>query len=435
MVNEDSITSKENVISNFNGTRRALYLNKFGIMHLGLVGVVKDMESASDVDEIILGICSSQYNDQNKSPSKADIYNCLSWQEREAAMKVALRDLKKPIHYVAIPDLQPIDKSMPENKWINQVIAQIPKFNCIYTERDVEAICMEAKGKEIRPVAKTVIFSDHCIRDKIAREEIWEPYFSQGVPALLKEFSIESRYKKLYEKLELPRWVAEEGLDKNIDFEWRTFCEKEAYGQIEHVRQADIDRIMALEQFKEQKLVDKYIVSLTRTSINMKLTDTGIKIKELMRSKDGIEEWITYDMKYPISREEFRGFCKQRRFPVRSGLPDTFGEKELLECMPDHPNPYIMPIAMTKERHMRLYREKDQKTGNDLRVGIEVAYFNLFGNNYVTIGLEAKNRDDVMHVVDKLGLKEYKPMNYIQFLEKKIVQEYDADVFKSMMVK
>lgn len=393
--------------------KRALYLNKFGIMHLGLVELVKHIEKEPDVDEIILGVCSSQFSDKNKSPQKQEIYNCLTSEERIKVMKTALKGVRKPIQYIPIPDLIPIDKSFPENRWIDSVLELVPEFDILYSERELERVCLEKKGKEIRDVPKYVIFSDHCIRDKIARGEIWAPYFTPESAPVLEKLNIEKRYKKLYGALEAPSWA------KNIDFEWRTF---------DRIAQADIDKILSLEWFDEKEAADNYLLSLTRTSINMKINDGEIKVKELLKSVNDIEQWTSFSFKYPVSAEEFKKFGKEKRFPIIPGLEGKLNQGGLLSKIPDFPNPYLMLVPVNKRRLMRVYKK------DGIRVGVDINYLNVFGRDHISIGIEGKSQKDAETAIKDLGLR-HKPRNYIQFLEQECVKKYGNELFENMRVR
>lgn len=389
--------------------KKALYLNKFGIMHKGLIEVVKDIEQADDVDEIILGICSSQYNDKEKSPSKDWIYNCLTWEERKKIMEISLQGVKKKIHYVPLPDLYPIDKSVPENKWIDDVVRRTPDFDIIYSERDVERECLEHKGKEVRDIKKHVLFTDHCIRDKMARDEAWQPYFDPEAAKLLEEINTPVRYKILFSKT--PKVMG--------DVEWRTFDPG-----VEALK----DKVLGMTYFDERHSVDLYVLSLVRSSINMKVTQSSIKIKHLERVDYSNEWWKTEHWEFPFSAEDFKKFSRATRFP-QLALEGEITHEKFIKAVPDYPNPYAMLVPVRKHRHMRLFEHKGR------RMGIEFINLNVFDNDYVSLGVEAENAIDMKRTMNELGLSIYDHRNYIQFLEEKAIEKYGDEIFENMWVK
>jgi nicotinamide mononucleotide adenylyltransferase len=404
------------------GVKRALYLNKFGIMHSGIVELVRDIEEAPDIDEIVLGICSSQFSDRNPSPEKQGIYNCLDAQEREQVMRASLSMVQKPIRYIHLPDHMPIIKTMPENPWIDMVVEMCPEFHVMYTERDVEEICMADRGKEIRGITKHVAFSDHCIRDKIARLENWEPFFEPEAATLLKRLDIVQRYKTLYAGMDVER----ERAGRPIDYEYRTFGE---------LPDETIIAFEGLEPFCEQEIEDRYILSLVRTGINMKSRRGGVKVKELLKSVDGIEQYVTEEFPYPADVHALRAFCKKTRFPMIPGLPDGFYEHNIVKGMPNFVNPYLMLVDVDKTRDMRLYTEGNIRVGVELNtVCIHKVHNSISpGEGIISIGIEGKSHEEVDTVRKALGL--VKPScNYLQFLEAELRMRHGQEIYDNMWI-
>jgi len=396
---------------------RALYLNKFGIMHLGLVELVKDIESNPEVDEIILGICSSQFSDKNKSPEKQGIYNCLDCDERINVMKASLKNIKKPIIYVPIEDHMPIIKTVPENPWIDEVISLVPDFNILYSERNIERICMQHKGKKINNVVKRVAFTDHCIRDKIARSEIWEPYFVSDAVNVLKNMNIEERYKKLFENLSVD--------SDDVDFEWRIFDSPNEFKYLN----SKLNSLELVEFREPYTTIETYILSLTRSSINLKSRQNNVRIKELLKSSNGIEQWKTYNIDFPIFKDDFTGFLRKKRFPVSGDLPDVISSNNFNSYFPDYPNPYLMQVPVEKTRHMYLYEK------NNLRVGLEIDTIKIFNDEFISFAVESKNAENITKVLSDLNITRTDQKNYIQFLEQKVVEKYGNKIFENMILR
>ena len=392
---------------------RALYLNKFHMMHKGLVAAVEEMTREPGVDEVVLGICSSQFDDRHPSPEKTGLHNVLRLEERIEAMDVALSHIDFPIRYVAIPDTFPIDKSVPENRWIDSVIRRSPDFGIVFTDRYTESSCFSHKGYEVRQVPRKVLFSDHCVRDKIARREIWQPYVPDGVVELFRGWDLEGRLEKLYGERPLPD-------DVSVTYEWRSFDEPSHEVTERIMKFPDIARVM---------LQDDYLVSLTSAGINLKYRN-GIKVKELLKSAPyislhGGEEHLDVFTSYRLEHErDYNRFCKHTRFPVpRRSLPHSVDG--LVRHVPDRPNPYCMHLQVDKKRVIKSF---------DGVCAVELSEVDVLGTRHITVGLESGTKSGLIRAKKELGL-EGMNTNYTQFFEGLLYSRYGDELYRNMWVR
>lgn len=114
--------------------KRALFLGRFNPYHKGHDSVTKEMDRNKSIDEIIIGIGSTQLQHTFENPFTAD--------EREEMIRRSL-DLKKPYHIVRIEDLN------DSNKWFSLVEKVCPEFNLVYTGNPWVRNIFEERGHEV----------------------------------------------------------------------------------------------------------------------------------------------------------------------------------------------------------------------------------------------------------------------------------------------
>ena len=199
------------------------------------------------------------------------------------------------------------------------------------------------------------------------------------------------------------------------DYEWRTFGK---------VKGKDIEKILRLEKFDEREVTDRYVLAFGAPAVNMKISSDGIKIKELIKTLKGVEQWGTYFMNYPVALVKFKDICSRTGFPQIPVLRNIACEDDILQHVSTEPNTDLMLVSVFKRRLMHLYRR------DSMRVGVEVNYIKLFGNDYVSIAVEGKSQSDVETVVRELELK-YPQMNYVEFLRTETIKKYKHMIFKS----
>src|SRR3989338_6520943 len=114
--------------------KRAFYVGKFEPFHMGHMEVARYIESAPDIDEIIIGIGSSQWNWQNRNPERPWLDNIFTWQERKEIIEKSLRPrLSKKFYVIPIFDFLPKWGAESTLKWFKYIKDHCSEFHCLYT--------------------------------------------------------------------------------------------------------------------------------------------------------------------------------------------------------------------------------------------------------------------------------------------------------------
>lgn len=139
---------------------RALYIGRFQGFHYGHLDVLKQIEAADDVDEIIIGIGSSQYDYLHPSPEAAIQINPFTYEERKQMIYESIKDvIKKPVHVYPIPDFH----NCP--KWLKYIEDNLPRFDVYYTNTKREIEVFESNNHKTRRIKINFIFHAGPMRE------------------------------------------------------------------------------------------------------------------------------------------------------------------------------------------------------------------------------------------------------------------------------
>lgn len=393
---------------------RALYIGKFQPFHIGHLEIVKNMDKAPDIDEIVIAVGSSQWSWQNRDPERFWLDNMFTIDERAAIIESSLRGkIKKKFHIVPIFDFLPKWDKDSTPKWFNGIKTRCPEFHVLYSNRGKAIKLFSEAGYEARPNPLSYDFSATIVREKMALGDTWQYLVAPEAARIIERLGGEKRAAELFSRADIRR---EDYPD--LSWEWRTF---------ERISQQDLKRILALPVFRDEEICDQYLFSLLRTSVNFKFRKGGFKIKKLMiRQNDGLEAWVSFGADFPAQRDWFLQGCADIKFPMPKDLPEIITRDNLLAKIKADPNPYLFPLSISKKRFMRLFKEAG------IRCGVDVSIFNMKGRDITTIGLEAENKKDIEAALEMLGLEKYPPMNYTQFLERFILKEVGNEIWKKL---
>ncbi len=82
----------------------------------------ENIDSASDIDEIIICIGSAQWNWENSNPECPSLYNIFTWQERkEIIEKSLLGRISKKVYIIPVMDFLPKWGADSTIKWFNYI--------------------------------------------------------------------------------------------------------------------------------------------------------------------------------------------------------------------------------------------------------------------------------------------------------------------------
>lgn len=175
--------------------RKALYLGRFHIMHNGHLSIIKFIESQPDVDELIIGVGSSQYSRNNKSFEAPLIINPFTFEERETMIKSALEnELTKPYSVLGIMDQH------DHQRWARHIVSTLPKFQYFYTNNKREADVFWPLGIECRQFLLKDKYHAQVMREMIANNDDWEPMVPKGAAKVIKEKNLDQVLRDLYKK-------------------------------------------------------------------------------------------------------------------------------------------------------------------------------------------------------------------------------------------
>ncbi len=142
--------------------RRGIFIGRFQPFHKGHLSIINEMEKAENLEEIIVGIGTSQCSHTN--------YNPFTSKERETMIRRSVKG-KKLLHIVEIPDINDFPK------WVEHVEKLSPKFDVIYSGNTIVKKLFEGKGYETRPKSDNYKeINATKIRELMIRGENWEVY-------------------------------------------------------------------------------------------------------------------------------------------------------------------------------------------------------------------------------------------------------------------
>lgn len=173
--------------------RRALYVGRFQMLHHGHLGVLKFIESQSDVDEIVIGIGSSQYSRFNKSFEAPLLMNPFTFEERSAYVKKVFEDnITKPYRIYSVMDQHDHDR------WVKYIFSIMPKISYIYTNTRGEIDAFSKAGYECRRFPLSLNYNATLIRELMANDGPWEKYVPSAVGDVIKEKKLDKIVKELF---------------------------------------------------------------------------------------------------------------------------------------------------------------------------------------------------------------------------------------------
>jgi nicotinamide-nucleotide adenylyltransferase len=175
--------------------KRGLYLGRFQIFHNGHLHIIKHISQQPDIDEVLINIGSSQYNQENKSPEAPWIINPFSFEERKELIDRSIKnELETPYKIIGVQD----HHYCPS--WIQQVKYSNPNFQVFFSNTRKEINLFEKQGFETRRVPIKDKFHAQIIREMIAYEDDFSQYVPKGVVEVVEEFGLVKKLRDFYIK-------------------------------------------------------------------------------------------------------------------------------------------------------------------------------------------------------------------------------------------
>ena len=139
----------------------ALFIGRFQPFHNGHLSVWQDICNNLEVDQIIIGIGSSQYADTEDNPYSIEI--------REQMIKLVgdneMANCNKKYTIVPIPDIH------DNNNWVNHVKNIVGDFNLVYTGNELVAKLFKEKKYSVEQVKMQTGISGTKIREMIKNND------------------------------------------------------------------------------------------------------------------------------------------------------------------------------------------------------------------------------------------------------------------------
>jgi nicotinamide-nucleotide adenylyltransferase len=168
-------------------TKRGIFIGRFQPLHNGHISVIR--KALSEVDELIIGIGSSQHGYTELNP--------FTLEERT---KMIVKSIKGNYKIIPIPDIDDYPA------WVKHVEKLCPKFEVVYTESPITKDLFNGAGYEIRIPAFEAGVSGTKIRKSIAkRDSKWKSMVPAGTLEVILEAKGEERLYYLQENYKYPK--------------------------------------------------------------------------------------------------------------------------------------------------------------------------------------------------------------------------------------
>jgi len=402
--------------------RRGLIVGRYQMFHNGHLNTIKYMDEQDDIDEIIIGIGSSQYDRNNKSWEMPWITNPFTYEEREEMIIEALKGkIKKPVKIVGIQDQHNIVR------WVDYIIHKLPQFHMYFTNTRSEIEHFLKKGQQIRNIPVTGSFHAQTIREMIAIGEDWKEYVPEGVYRYINKINGSEILRELFQEHSNEIIEAHNFFP---DMEWRTF---------DKLSEMDKKKIRELKVVSEKSHIDDYFIHPSRTDINIKLRSGILKIKNDLNYENGLEKTATYSYKFPIKSKALDTVLKEIKLAPINGSNNSeyVDEESFAKHLSDTLGFSHLQIYKSREirfhdscaidyQKIKLLNPNASELSN---ISETTSISELPGKEYETIGLESRSRQRLLESLSYLELEKYNPMRYADFLSS-MYTKYDKSIPK-----
>ncbi len=168
---------------------RALYVGRFQPHHNGHQSVIEQINRNPDVDEIVIGVGSSQYGNFKF------LDNPFDYETRKLMLMQATVGMK-PTHIIPIPDIH-------DPSWVQYVEVLCPKFNLVYSGNPIVKKMFEQSGYNVIAPETTQPISATLIRQRMIRGENWQEFVPPTTLQILEQVRGSERLR--FEYLKHPR--------------------------------------------------------------------------------------------------------------------------------------------------------------------------------------------------------------------------------------
>jgi nicotinamide-nucleotide adenylyltransferase len=171
--------------------KRAIYLGRFQMFHLGHLDVLDHIDREPDVGELVIVIGSTQYDWRKKSPEWPWANNPFTYEERREMISRSV-NVRKPWSIVGVPDTH------EHESWFAGLCSGVGEFARLYSSDQRERAFFEAHGKEARNFPRKYAFHAGSIRRRAADGVDVAELVPEGTRAVLEKIDIRERMDRLY---------------------------------------------------------------------------------------------------------------------------------------------------------------------------------------------------------------------------------------------
>lgn len=166
---------------------RALVIGRYQPAHNGHISIFEQMNQNPNVDEMVVGVGSSQYG------SPKYLNNPFDLQTRIQMISAATKGMK-PSHIVPIPDIY------NTSTWARHVESLCPKFDVVYTRNPLVKSLFEQRGYEVIEPEVRVDVSATLIRQRMISGGNWQEFVPPTIRQILEEIRGSERLRAEYLK-------------------------------------------------------------------------------------------------------------------------------------------------------------------------------------------------------------------------------------------
>jgi nicotinamide-nucleotide adenylyltransferase len=164
-------------------TKRAFYVGRFQPYHLGHHHLITQI--LKEIDELVIGIGSSQYSHDRRNPFTAG--------ERITMITSSLWEYENPIYPIPIFDVN------RHSIWVSHVCSMTPKFSIVYSNNPLISMLFREAGFEVKqlPMFHREEYSGSEIRRRMIEGEDWQSLVTSQVIDVIGEINGVERVREV----------------------------------------------------------------------------------------------------------------------------------------------------------------------------------------------------------------------------------------------